>query len=157
MELRQIYGDIAAQIVQKNRPDSTQPYLYIQEFERVAVTLFAEIVQVERSLVKYDEKEIQSNLASMTATILEALEYWTKSDWCLRSPKFERRKFASGADLTSTIRSELADMVYYHERDGYFISKDVIITAEILLKRCIELSKTLDFDLAMALFEHLRK
>lgn len=154
MDLRKIYGDIAKRVVLKNRPDKSQPYLYIEEFDSVMMTLFSKAIKVEKAICIDDEREIQKSVASFAAEILEILEYWTNGDWCLRSPNTSKGRFATAADLTAPFRMLIEDTIHFKNKSQ---TKDVNISLEILLKKCIELSYILDFDLAMSLFEHLRE
>lgn len=155
MDLRQVYGDIAKQVVLKNCPDSTQPYLFPHEFDAVIACLFAKSVQIEKALVVDANDEglaIRNSLASFTSVVLECLEYWNPG-WCLRSLKYKRGKFATPAELTAPLRLDILEIVYF---EGTHSRKDACIATELLLKRCIEISYILDFDLAIALSDYLR-
>lgn len=153
MDLRQIYGDIAKQIAGKR--DSTQPYLFVEDFDSVATYLFSKTVQIEKALIADDERRIRREIACFTATVLDVLEHWD-GNWCLRNPKFTRGKFLNPSELTKDLRFCLLEMFENFKRQAH-ISRDVGIGLELLLKRSIELSYKLDFDLAMALFEYLRE
>lgn len=151
MDLRQIYGELAKKICEK--ADVKGSFVsYTGSFHFLISTCFFKIAQVEAALISNTDL-VPVCLSTLTSVIIEALEVETNGDWCLRTPKLDANKFRLPESLTQPIRASLADICYYKEKDQH---RDAIISLEFLLKRCIELSMTLDFDLSMAIAKQLK-